>query len=73
MCVRLSVGPADQEYQSLCDKLREISALGGINGLLQRDEAVMMPQGAAECRGKQKSALAGVVYEKVHTINFVLA
>jgi len=56
---------ADQDYQSLCDKLREISTLGGISGLLQWDEAVMMPAGAAESRGKQKSVLAGVVYEKV--------
>ena len=57
----------DQDYQSLCDKLREISTLGGISGLLQWDEAVMMPAGAAESRGKQKSVLAGVVYEKVCT------
>lgn len=49
----------------MCDKLREISTLGGIGGLLQWDEAVMMPAGAAESRGKQKSVLAGVVYEKV--------
>lgn len=56
---------ADQDYQNLCDKLREISTLGGISGLLQWDEAVMMPAGAAESRGRQKSVLAGVVYEKV--------
>ncbi|DBA84432.1 TPA: hypothetical protein ACH3X1_006065 [Trebouxia sp. C0004] len=55
---------ATKDYQSLCDKLREISTLGGISGLLQWDEAVMMPAGAAESRGKQKSVLAGVVYEK---------
>ena len=54
-----------QDYASLCEKLREISTLGGIGGLLQWDEAVMMPAGAAESRGKQKSVLAGVVYEKV--------
>lgn len=54
-----------QDYEQLCDKLREISTLGGISGLLQWDEAVMMPAGAAESRGKQKSVLAGVVYEKV--------
>ena len=54
-----------QDYESLCHKLREISTLGGIGGLLQWDEAVMMPAGAAESRGKQKSVLAGVVYEKV--------
>lgn len=54
-----------QDYESLCHKLREISTLGGIGGLLQWDEAVMMPAGAAESRGKQKSVLAGVVHEKV--------
>ncbi len=59
---------ADQDYHSLCDKLREISTLGGIGGLLQWDEAVMMPAGAAESRGKQKSVLAGVVYEKVFVL-----
>ena len=57
-----------QDYDKLCDKLREISTLGGIGGLLQWDEAVMMPAGAAESRGKQKSVLAGVVYEKVHRL-----
>ena len=59
---------SDQDYESLCDKLREISTLGGIGGLLQWDEAVMMPTGAAEARGKQKAVLAGVVYEKVHAV-----
>ena len=39
---------------------------------MQWDEAVMMPAGAAESRGKQKSALAGVVYEKVRTKMVVL-
>lgn len=64
----LSVGVHRQDYDKLCDKLREISTLGGIGGLLQWDEAVMMPAGAAESRGKQKSVLAGVVYEKVHRL-----
>jgi hypothetical protein len=102
-----------QMYDSLCSKLKELSALNGISGVLQWDEMVsaapnlmsfnrllcrtadvtvlpcgehphstpgsrflstitrsrfiqvMMPPGASECRGAQKAALAGVMYDKV--------
>ncbi|KIY91519.1 hypothetical protein MNEG_16445 [Monoraphidium neglectum] len=53
-----------QAYEKLCGKLRELNALEGISGLLGWDEMVMMPPGAAESRGAQKSALAGVIYDK---------
>lgn len=52
------------DYEQLCKKLKEVSALGGISGLLGWDEMVMMPPGAAESRAAQKSALAGVLHEK---------
>lgn len=39
-----------QAYASLCSKLKELSSLNGISGLLQWDELVMMPPGAgAQC------------------------
>lgn len=106
---------SSQLYESLCSKLKELSALNGISGVLQWDEMVgaapvllcancmlchsgragcyclpwgehphttpglrvlwyhnttvymqvMMPPGASECRGAQKAALAGVMYDKV--------
>lgn len=53
------------QYDELCTKLKELSALQGIEGLLGWDEMVMMPEGSAASRAAQKSALAGVVHEKV--------
>ncbi|KAK9815482.1 hypothetical protein WJX72_004432 [[Myrmecia] bisecta] len=53
-----------QDYNSLCEKLREVSALGGISGLLGWDEQVMMPDGAAASRAAQQAVLAGVIYDK---------
>lgn len=52
------------DYDALAKKLKEVSALGGISGLLGWDEMVMMPAGAAESRAVQKAALAGVLHEK---------
>ena len=51
-------------YSKVASHLREISALQGIEGLLGWDELVMQPDGAADTKGKQKSALAGVLYDK---------
>jgi carboxypeptidase Taq len=51
-------------YDGLAKKLRELDALNGISGLLGWDEMVMMPEGSASSRGAQKSALAGVLYDK---------
>jgi len=55
---------APQEYEKICEKLKELNSLEGISGLLGWDEMVMMPPGAANSRGAQKSALAGVLYDK---------
>ncbi|BDA49961.1 Thermostable carboxypeptidase 1 [Coccomyxa sp. Obi] len=55
---------AKQDYDMLCEKLKEISTLSGISGLLGWDEMVMMPNGAAACRAAQKAAMAGILYDK---------
>jgi len=52
------------EYTQLSSKLKDISALGGISGLLGWDEMVMQPAGAGAARSAQKAALAGVIHEK---------
>ncbi|CAL5221981.1 g4264 [Coccomyxa viridis] len=57
-------GGNKKEYESLCEKLKEMSTLGGISGLLGWDEMVMMPEGAAACRAAQKSVMAGIMYDK---------
>ena len=51
-------------YDDAAKRLREINALEGISGLLGWDEMVMLPSGSSGCRGDQKSALAGVLYDK---------
>lgn len=51
-------------YNETTLKLREITALEGISGLLGWDEMVMLPSESNDCRGNQKSALAGVIYDK---------
>ena len=51
-------------YNETTLKLKEITALEGISGLLGWDEMVMLPSESNDCRGNQKSALAGVIYDK---------
>jgi carboxypeptidase Taq len=53
-----------KSYQVLVSKLREITALEGISGLLGWDEMVMMPEGSSNSRSAQKEALAGVIHDK---------
>jgi len=53
-----------EDYAKLASKLKEISALGGISGLLGWDEMTFMPQGAAGSRASQKQALAGILHAK---------
>merc|ERR1719498_353248 len=52
------------EYENLKKLLREVNALGEIEGILSYDEQVFMPPGAAESRSAQKAALAKLVHEK---------
>ncbi|GFH24699.1 uncharacterized protein HaLaN_22543 [Haematococcus lacustris] len=55
-----------KSYEVVASKLKELSALQGIDGLLGWDQVqmTMMPAGAAASRGAQKAALAGVLYDK---------
>lgn len=57
-------GTMEGKYDEVAKKLREITALEGISGLLGWDEMVMLPSGSSGCRGDQKAALAGVLYDK---------
>lgn len=52
------------DYKEVVGKLREINTLKGISGLLGWDEMVMLPEGSSDCRGDQKTVLAGVLYDK---------
>jgi carboxypeptidase Taq len=54
----------EKTYETLCRKLKDVSSLSGISGLLGWDEMVQLPSGAAECRAAQKSALAAVIHER---------
>ena len=54
----------EEAYDSLAKILKDISSLSGISGLLGWDEMVMLPEGSADARGAQKSALASVLHEK---------
>lgn len=53
-----------KDFEDLAGRLKDISALGGVAGLLGWDEMTIMPQGAAASRAKQKAALAGVIHSK---------
>ncbi|CAE8624370.1 unnamed protein product, partial [Polarella glacialis] len=54
----------EADFEALSTRLKDISALGGISGLLGWDEMTMMPAGASAYRAAQKEALAGVLYSK---------
>eukprot|EP00798_Chlamydomonas_sp_ICE-L_P022485 gene22485-29611_t len=58
-CAAAAPPDVKEAYTKLEEKLKEVSALGGISGILQWDEMVMMPEGSSACRGAQKAALAG--------------
>ena len=52
-------------YEKLKSRLAEIEKLNGVVSLLGWDEMVMMTEGSATARNEQKSALVGVIYEKL--------
>eukprot|EP00600_Ochromonadales_sp_CCMP1393_P007475 CAMPEP_0174963988 /NCGR_PEP_ID=MMETSP0004_2-20121128/5632_1 /TAXON_ID=420556 /ORGANISM="Ochromonas sp., Strain CCMP1393" /LENGTH=515 /DNA_ID=CAMNT_0016212667 /DNA_START=145 /DNA_END=1692 /DNA_ORIENTATION=- len=60
----MATSAAADVYTDTSKMLREITALEGISGLLQWDEMVMLPGASGGSRGDQKSALAGVIYDK---------
>ena len=51
-------GDAATAYDALTVRLRKLADLDAVEATLQWDELVMMPDGAAEARGRQKAALA---------------
>lgn len=53
-----------ETYKKTASKLREINALAGIRGLISWDELTMLPEGSSALRGRQKSVLSGVIYDK---------
>ena len=55
---------ATQSYDKLKGLLREVSALGEIQGILGYDEQVFMPPGAAQSRAAQKGTLAKIIHDK---------
>lgn len=60
----MSTVSVEELYTDTAKSLREITALEGISGLLGWDEMVMLPSGSSGSRADQKSALAGVIYDK---------
>ncbi len=55
----------NDNYQNLIHRLEEISRLKGVMSIIQWDQEVTMPTGAAEARADQISALAGVIHERM--------
>ena len=51
-------GDAHDAYDALTTRLKKLADLDAVEATLQWDELVMMPDGAAEARGRQKAALA---------------
>lgn len=52
-----------ENYALLEKKLNDIEYLNGVNGLLGWDEMVMLAQGSADARGKQKSVIASLMHK----------
>ena len=55
---------ATQSYDKLKSLLREVNALGEIQGILGYDEQVFMPPGAGASRAAQKGTLAKIIHDK---------
>lgn len=56
---------ADQAWQSIQGRVRELEALSGAMGVLEWDQQVWMPRGGAEYRGQQQALLQGLAHERV--------
>lgn len=52
------------QYRTLVEKLEEINRLKGVMSIIQWDQEVTMPPGAAQARAGQIAALAGVIHER---------
>ncbi len=54
-----------EAQNALNEKLKELSHLGNVVGLMHWDQEVMMPAGATNSRAQQLSLLAGIYHEKL--------
>mmetsp|Transcript_20504 Transcript_20504/g.28241 ORF Transcript_20504/g.28241 Transcript_20504/m.28241 type:complete len:568 (+) Transcript_20504:3-1706(+) len=54
----------EDKYAELSKKLREIDTLCGIRQILDWDEMVNLPPGAADLRNSQKALLSKLIYER---------
>ena len=52
-------------YQKLLPRLQQLQRLGGAMSLLGWDQEVAMPPGGARARAGHRSALAGIIHEKL--------
>lgn len=51
-------------YYEFLKRLKEVEVLGEVMGILSWDQETMMPKGANDARGLQKSLLSGMLHEK---------
>jgi len=51
------------DYDLLVSKLKKISVLGSVNGILGWDHQVYMPKGSSELRAEQQAMIAGMTHE----------
>ena len=61
-------GDACTAYDALTTRLRKLADLDAVEATLQWDELVMMPDGAAEARGRQKAALAELKHREATSV-----
>lgn len=59
-----SQATSQSRYADAAKRLREITNLEGISGLLGWDEMVMIPTGSSESRAEQKAALTSAIYDR---------
>lgn len=64
MSTTVGAPTSQTDYDALCKKLKDISSLGEISGLLGWDELVLMQPGSAESRSRQKATLAAIIHER---------
>ena len=57
--------PASSEYKELLERVKEINTLEQVGSILGWDEQTYMPPGAAEMRGQQNAAIAGIVHAQL--------
>ncbi len=53
-----------EKYQRCLEKMKEISTLSSVGGLLAWDQETKMPERAGNARAEQSAVLAGVIHER---------